>query len=223
MSEEEEGVASGSGPSETQTGAGDSEEPQSLHGAPLPPLALSSFPLLLQFLALSGSPGGLSLLPLLAASGDAPGIQKAEKISLIERYGQQAGRFRETTGNVAAIDFGTTFCSVAYTTVVTGYDGITTLKLDQYHSRVPTAILLEQNGSNSIQNFNADDPVIRSPVYKVDSFGYDAQEQHAKLRASERHNYLYFEHFKMSLHQDEVSISSIIIMLNALYILINRT
>lgn len=199
MSEEEAGlVASGSGPSGTRTGA-DSEEPLQL-----PPLPLS-LPLLL---ALSGSPGGLGLLPLLAASGAPRGIQKAERIkraSLIERYGQQAGRFRETTGNVAAIDFGTTFCSVAYTTVVTGYDGITTLKLNQYHSRVPTAILLKQNGSNSIQNFNADDPVIRSSVYEVDSFGYEAQEQHAKLRASERHNYLYFERFKMSLQQDEVS------------------
>ena len=196
MSEEEATVASGSGPS--GTGA-DSEEPLQL-----PPLPLS-LPLLL---ALSGSPGGLGLLPLLAASGAPRGIQKAERIkraSLIERYGQQAGRFRETTGNVAAIDFGTTFCSVAYTTVVTGYDGITTLKLNQYHSRVPTAILLKQSGSNSIQNFNADDPVIRSSVYEVESFGYEAQEQHAKLRASERHNYLYFERFKMSLQQDEVS------------------
>ena len=164
------------------------------------------------------APSGFSPLPPLVASGAPRGIPKAERIqkaerikrvSLIERYGQQAGRFRETTGNVAAIDFGTTFCSVAYTTVVTRYDGIATLKLNQVKSRVSTAILLKQNGSNSIQNFNADDPVIRSPVYEVDSFGYDAQKQHAKLRASERHKYLYFEHFKMYLHQDEVSVSGI--------------
>ena len=168
---------------------------------PLPlPLSL---PLLL---ALSGSPRGLGLLPLLAASGAPSGIQKADRIkkdSLLQKYGQQVGRFRQTTGNVAAIDFGTTFCSVAYTTSI-AKDEIVTLKLNQYHSRVPTAILLKQNGTNSIQNFNADDPVIRSPVYEVESFGYEAQEQHAKLRASERSKYLYFERFKMSLQQDEV-------------------
>ena len=205
---DEEAVAAR--PTGTQTGAD--------NGGSLPPLPLS-LPLLL---ALSTSPGGLGLLPLLFASGAGDkGIKKAEKIkrdSLIERYGQQAGRFRETTGNVAAIDFGTTFCSVAYTTDA---DEICTLQLNHYHSRVPTAILLKQNGSNSIQNFDADDPIIRSPVYEVLSFGYDAQEQHAKLRATERNNHLYFERFKMSLQQDEVSVSHSI-LINITLILINR-
>lgn len=166
----------------------------------LPPLSL---PLLL---ALSGSPLGLgALLPLL----EPPGKQKANRVkrsALKEKYGPKVGRFRETTGNVAAIDFGTTFCSLAYTTGATNETEpeINTLKLNQYYSRVPTAILLKQKDDCSLQNIEDDFLVIRSPVYEVKFFGFEAQDQHCKLRKADRKKCLYFERFKMSLQQDEV-------------------
>ena len=163
-----------------------------------------SLPLLL---ALSGSPLGLgALIPLL----EPPGIRKAERVkrsALKEKYGPEVGRFRETTGNVAAIDFGTTFCSLAYTTGAragTVEPEINTLKLNEYYLRVPTAILLKQTEDNcNLQNIE-EDPVVRTPVYKVNSFGYHAQDQHRKLRSSDRQKCLYFERFKMDLQQDEV-------------------
>ena len=44
--------------------------------------------------------------------------------------------------NIAALDFGTTYCSLAITTV--GDDKASCLKLDTYRSRVPNAILLRR-------------------------------------------------------------------------------
>ena len=182
-----------------------STESRERPGDDLPPLPL---PLLL---ALAGSPLGMgALLPLLIE----PGIQKANRVkrsALKEKYGPDVGRFRETTGNVAAIDFGTTFCSLAFRTVGAGTDHtgapiINTVKLNEVHSRVPTAILLkEKEGSDShLQNIDGEDPVARSPVYEVKYFGYEAQDQHRKLRPADRPKCLYFERFKMSLQQDEV-------------------
>ena len=45
-------------------------------------------------------------------------MYKPERISrkdLLKKY-PDASRFRKTDGNIAAIDFGTTFCSLAFTT-----------------------------------------------------------------------------------------------------------
>ena len=70
--------------------------------------------------------------------------QTASRISraaLQQRY-PDARRFRKTDGNVALVDFGTTFCSLALSTA--GNTEITVLPLNTGYSRVPTAILLKK-------------------------------------------------------------------------------
>ena len=77
---------------------------------------------------------------------------KADRISrskLEEKY-PTACRFSKTDGNIAAIDFGTTFCSLAFATVVNVDPSlvdmssveINTISLNKFHPRVPTAILV---------------------------------------------------------------------------------
>ena len=156
-------------------------------------------PLLLAALMGGGSGGPLgSLLPLL----ELPGKRKANRMKrseLIEKYGQKVGRFRETTGNIAAIDFGTTFCSLAFTT---SSGSIATLKLNEIFARVPTAVLLRQRES-SVSVIS--DGLVRTPQYDVHRFGYFAQDEHKKMRKEERAKSLYFERFKMDLQMDAVS------------------
>ena len=96
-------------------------------------------------------------------------------------------------GNIAAIDFGTTYCSIAYTTEDT--DDINSLKLNEYHARVPTAILLYKGK-------DADDKHIG---VSVNSFGYFAQKNYQTIRASNRDKVLYFERMKMNLQHDQVT------------------
>ena len=75
--------------------------------------------------------------------------QTASRISraaLQQRY-PDARRFRKTDGNVALVDFGTTFCSLALSTA--GNTEITVLPLNTGYSRVPTAILLKKTGNAS--------------------------------------------------------------------------
>lgn len=144
------------------------------------------------------SPGLHILLQILAGAAR-DSWYKAERIhrsELAKRYGN-AGRFRESSGNIAAIDFGTTFCSLAYTTPG---DKISTLKLEEYYPRVPSAILLKEKEQSSVETSQ----VAKTPSYEVVCFGYEAQEQHSKIRPSERTRHLYFERFKMTLQHDEV-------------------
>ena len=77
---------------------------------------------------------------------------KANRISraeLQQKY-PDASRFSKTDGNVAAIDFGTTFCSLAFVTVGnpdlvdTRSVEINTVRLNGYYTRVPTVILLRE-------------------------------------------------------------------------------
>ena len=139
---------------------------------------------------------------------------KADRISraeLQQKY-PDASRFSKTDGNVAAIDFGTTFCSLAFATVgnpdlvdMRSVE-INTMRLNGYYTRVPTVILLRELDSTS--SASCDDlPVSRTCDYEVVSFGYDAVTQLCSLRASQRSKYLYFERFKMTLQQDEVRIT----------------
>ena len=144
-------------------------------------------------------------------------MYKPERISrkdLLKKY-PDASRFRKTDGNIAAIDFGTTFCSLAFTTegdasTVKGDNGalISTLMLGEsvhgYLARVPTAILLKKSASAS----SRDDllPVSRTCEYTVVAFGYEAMQMLCSVRRSQRAEYLYFERFKMMLQQDEVKL-----------------
>ena len=101
---------------------------------------------------------------------------------------------KETSANIAAIDFGSTYCSVAYTTSAAG-DDINSLRLNEVHSRVPTAILLkkEVDGTTSV-----------GVECRVDSFGLDAQYRYQRLRRNDRPNHIYFERMKMRLQHDQV-------------------
>ena len=96
--------------------------------------------------------------------------------------------FRVHSGNIAAIDFGTTNCSVAYTTVGSGTEeDPRLLPLNSTYYRVPTAILFKPDGS-------------------IDSFGYDARAEYLNLANEDRLDYAYFEQIKMNLQHDKVCI-----------------
>ena len=95
--------------------------------------------------------------------------------------------FRASEGNIAAIDFGTTYCSLAYTT--RGDEKVSAFKLSDVFTRVPNALLLRKAGDR----------------LEVAQFGYRAQEEYSRLRHADRLNYLYFERMKMLLERDKVT------------------
>ena len=137
---------------------------------------------------------------------------KADRISrtVLQHKYPDASRFSKTDGNIAAINFGTTFCSLAFATVKnpnlvdTRSVEINMVRLNGYYTRVPTVILLRELDSTSFASCD-NLPVSRTCDYEVDSFGYDALTQLCSLKASQWSKYLYFEQFKMTLQQDEVS------------------
>ena len=100
-----------------------------------------------------------------------------------KRISRKEAGFRVPSNNIAAIDFGTTNCSVAYTVV--GDKGLHLLPLNNTFTRVPTAILFASDGS-------------------VKAFGYDARTEYINLDAHERLQCAYFEQIKMNLQHDEV-------------------
>ena len=109
-------------------------------------------------------------------------LHRAEKVKRDDESG-----FLKTGGNIAAIDFGTTFCTLAFTT--RGDTEVNTIKLGGVHQRVPNAILLRKGADKC----------------RVVDFGYRAQDAYAKMRPSDRVNHIYFERMKMILERDEVS------------------
>ena len=100
--------------------------------------------------------------------------------------------------NVAAIDFGTTHCSLAYSTAASA-DETSSLKLGDYHARVPTAILLKKGK----ERLNSDGTVVGIEC-SVDSFGYVAQNKYQRLKRGDNGKYLYFERMKMRLQHEKV-------------------
>ena len=102
-----------------------------------------------------------------------------------KRVPRKESGFRVHSGNIAAVDFGTTYCSVAYTTV--GSPGPQLLALNFTYCRVPTAILFKPDGT-------------------IDSFGYEARAEYLNLDDKDRLEYAFFEQIKMSLQHDEVYI-----------------
>ena len=104
------------------------------------------------------------------------------KTSAVPRGG--AG-FRRASEYVAAIDFGTTFCSVAYT--LKGSEEFLKFKFSGAHTRVPNAILIEKESS------------------KVAAFGYRAQDRFSRLPKKEQKRFIYFERMKMILYRARVS------------------
>ena len=89
---------------------------------------------------------------------------------------------------IAAIDFGTTSCSLAYT--MSGE--VILIELNRHHQRVPTAILLHKQG------LAADG----RPQLMIKHFGFDAQHETTTLTEGERPDHVYFELVKMLLFSD---------------------
>ena len=105
-----------------------------------------------------------------------------------KRVPRKKSGFRVPSGNIAAIDFGTTNCSIAYTTVGSGpqeQEPPRLLPLYRTYNRVPTAILFKPDGS-------------------IDSFGYDARTEYLNLDNQQKLEYAYFEQIKMTLQHDKV-------------------
>lgn len=95
-----------------------------------------------------------------------------------------------SNGNIAAIDFGTTFCSLAYCMVGVDETKLLMFDGDGSHPRVPNALLLHKNSDTG--------------VCKVVEFGYRAHSSYTRIRANDRINYIYFARIKPLLWKDEV-------------------
>ena len=100
---------------------------------------------------------------------------------------------------VVAIDFGTTYSGFAFSFIKDqGKDAIFMNMVWANEqggetSKTPTCLLLK-------------------PDLSFDSFGYDAIEKYAGLQGDgEEKQYLFFKHFKMALHSDEVGLDDRII------------
>ena len=120
----------------------------------------------------------------MACNGD---VRKTSNgCEVAKRVPRTESGFRVHSGNIAAIDFGTTNCSVAYTTVGCGTEeGPWLLPLNTSYYRVPTVILFKPDGS-------------------IDSFGHDARIGYSNLGNEDKLKYAYFEQVKMNLQHDKV-------------------
>ena len=107
-------------------------------------------------------------------------------------YKQQAVLNLPPEDNIAALDFGATYCSLAITTI--GYDKVSPLKLDSYRPRVSNAILLRKLDSSSAT----------AVPCEIRAFGEKAQATYTRLRPSEINQHLFFERIKMNLQHDPV-------------------
>ena len=99
--------------------------------------------------------------------------------------------YRVTDGNIAAIDFGTTSVSLAYTTK--GDDEVSTFVLDSEtrSMRVANALLLRRDESQKLF---------------VAGFGGDARVKFGSMRASGLADYIYFERIKMLIKREKVKL-----------------
>ena len=91
---------------------------------------------------------------------------------------------------VAAIDFGTTECSVAYR-----------LRPDLAPNRDPTILPLNSHRDRRVASC-----ILFDPSGKKIAFGYEAREQFAALDNEERPEYHYFEFVKKNLQYEKVNI-----------------
>ena len=99
--------------------------------------------------------------------------------------------YRVTDGNIAAIDFGTTSVSLAYTTK--GDDKVNTLALDSETKsvRVLNVILLST----------------KKGKVAVEAFGANAQKKYKIMKQSDYSSYIYFERIKVLLGRDQVCLN----------------
>ena len=92
-------------------------------------------------------------------------------------------RHTKTSHNIAAIDFGTTSCSLAY--CIKGDTAIHMLKLSADDNRVPSAILVDPNGT-------------------VMEFGKNARKKYVHLTSEKKRTHQFFSEIKMKLQHDKV-------------------
>ena len=122
--------------------------------------------------------------------------------------------------NIAAIDFGTTYCSLAFKTQ--DDSGVTVVRLDGTNRRVPNAILLKIVSEESIcmvckeaqcadkrqSCTKAATPMSRMVTKQynctVHSFGAVAQGNYERIRKNQYSNHVFFERVKISLMQKQV-------------------
>ena len=111
-----------------------------------------------------------------------------EPLSRANKIKRLTSGYRTTNNNIAAIDFGTTSVSLAYTT--RGDKEVNTLVLNNENkdTRVPNAILLRKEGAS----------------LKMLSFGQEARTNYTKMRPNDRKNHVYFERIKMLMKSEEV-------------------
>ena len=95
--------------------------------------------------------------------------------------------FLATTGNIAAIDFGTANCSIAYCTTKDEEMRLLKLSSQEGQVRVPTILLVNEKGE---------------PI----KFGKRAIHQYQGLDPSQRLKYHLFERIKLALRPHEVCI-----------------
>ena len=94
-----------------------------------------------------------------------------------------------SVSNVAAIDFGTTYCSLAY--ITDGDPDPTMMNFEYTYPRVPTSLLLKRNDDDG--------------TVEVKCFGYEARREYTRIRPKLQHQYIYFDRVKMSLKEEEDS------------------
>ena len=125
-----------------------------------------------------------------------PPLSRADKIPRTE-----AG-YRVTDGNIAAIDFGTTSVSLAYT--IKGDDKVSTLILDteEKSTREPNAVLLKKEERRRIS---------------VAGFGNIARSRFTSIWRGKHLEYIYFERIKMLMRREEVRLH----MIDILYYLLH--
>ena len=130
--------------------------------------------------ALERSTTNVATLALSKDSRRPNGVPKTRKVP------RSAAGFRLASGFVAAIDFGMTFCSVAYT--LQESNEILKFPIDGQHTRVPNAILIERKTST------------------VEAFGLRAQTKFSQMTKQYHDKYIYFEMMKMILYCRQVSL-----------------
>lgn len=102
-----------------------------------------------------------------------------------------AGSSRTTECNIAAIDFGTTHCSVAY--CMAGSNSVSLLPLDSNGNfRVPSSILIDSD-------------------FNIKAFGHHARKAYSALPTEKKKTHYYFKELKMQLQHDEVHVIPIIL------------
>ena len=120
------------------------------------------------------------------------GIRAAPKepLTRANKIKRSISGYRTSDGNIAAIDFGTTSVTLAYTT--RGDKEVNTLVLnnENFDTRVPNAILLRKDGAS----------------FTMSSFGQEARTNYTRMRSNDRKNHVYFERIKMLMKREEVHI-----------------